>query len=228
MNQIALNLIAISIFAMTVTTILGPLIHVSPAVPAIAMFAVLGVATLDSFTWQGRGGTILLDWLASFSPAHRARVARHEAGHFLVAQQLGIPVTSYTLTAWEAFRQGQVGQGGVQFDTQELDTQLQTGKLSVQLVDRYCAVWMAGGVAETLAYDSAEGGADDVQKLRMTLAQLRLPNAEIQQKERRASLQAKNLLQQNQDAYDALVTALEERKPIEECRQLLKENLVAN
>ena len=222
MNPIALNLIALSIFAMTVTTILGPLIHLSPAVPAIVTFTVLGIATLDSFTWQGRGGTIALDWLASFSPAHRARVARHEAGHFLVAQQLGIPVTSYTLSAWEAFRQGHPGQGGVQFDTQELDAQLQAGKLSVQLVDRYCAVWMAGGVAEMLAYDSVEGGADDLQKLRMTLAQLRLPDSEIQLKERWASLQAKNLLQQNQDAYEALVTAMETRQPIADCLQLLQ------
>ena len=227
MNPIALNLVALSVFAMTVTTILGPLVHLSPAVPAIATFTVLGVVTLDSFTWQGRGGTITLDWLASFSPAHRARVVRHEAGHFLVAQQLGIPVTRYPPSAWEAFRQGQSGLGGVQFDTQELDTQLQSGKLSVQLVDRYCAVWMAGGVAETLAYDSVEGGADDLQKLRMTLAQLRLPNSEIQQKERWALLQAKNLLQQNQDAYDALVAAMEARTSIGECRQLLQ-NLIVN
>ncbi len=226
MNPIALNLIALSIFAMTVTTILGPLIHLSPAVPAIATFTILGIVTLDSFTWQGRGGTIALDWLASFSPTHRARVVRHEAGHFLVAQQLGILVTGYTLSAWEAFRQGQPGLGGVQFDTQDLDTQLQSGKLSVQLVDRYCAVWMAGGVAETLAYDSVEGGADDLQKLRMTLAQLRLPTAEIQQKERWASLQAKNLLEQNQDAYSALVAAMEDRRPIEDCRQLLQETLI--
>ena len=228
MNPIALNLIALSIFAMTVTTILGPLIHLSPAVPAIATFTILGIVTLDSFTWQGRGGTIALDWLASFSPSHRARVARHEAGHFLVAQQLGIPVTGYTLSAWEALRQGQPGLGGVQFDTQELDTQLQTGKLSVQLIDRYCTVWMAGGVAETLAYDSVEGGGDDLQKLRMTLAQLRLPNAEIQQKERWAALQAKNLLQQNQDAYDALVIAMEARQPISDCHQLLQEHLTVN
>ena len=228
MNPIALNLIALSIFAMTVTTILGPLIHLSPAVPAIATFTILGIVTLDSFTWQGRGGTIALDWLASFSPSHRARVARHEAGHFLVAQQLGIPVTGYTLSAWEALRQGQPGLGGVQFDTQELDTQLQTGKLSVQLIDRYCTVWMAGGVAETLAYDSVEGGGDDLQKLRMTLAQLRLPNAEIQQKERWAALQAKNLLQQNQDAYDALVIAMEARQPIADCHQLLQEHLTVN
>lgn len=221
MNQTALNLIAISVFAMTVSTILGPLINLPPALPAIVTFTFLGIATLDSFTWQGRGGTIVLDWLASFSPAHRARVARHEAGHFLVAQQLGIPVTGYTLSAWEAFRQGQSGQGGVQFDTQELEEQLQQGKLSAQLVDRYCTVWMAGGVAETLAYNTVEGGGDDLQKLRTTLAQLRLPDSQIQQKERWAALQAKNLLQQNQEAYEALVTAMEERRSVEECAQLI-------
>lgn len=227
MNQTALNLIAISIFTMVLSTLLGPLINLPPALPAIATFTLLGIATLDSFTWQGRGGTIVLDWLASFSPAHRARVARHEAGHFLVAQQLGIPVTGYTLSAWEAFRQGQAGQGGVQFDTQELEEQLQQGKLSAQLVDRYCIVWMAGGVAETLAYNTIEGGGDDLQKLRTTLAQLRLPDSQIQQKERWAALQAKTLLQKNQEAYGALVAAMEERRSVEECTRLISAKIEA-
>ncbi len=93
-------------------------------------------------------------------------MVRHEGGHFLVAYLLEIPITGYTLSPWEAFQQGQPGVGGVSICDAELASQIEVGKLSAQLFDRYCAVWMAGGVAETLVYSNAEGGADDLQKLR--------------------------------------------------------------
>lgn len=217
MNQAAFNLVAIGIFAMTLSTLLGPLLHIPPAVPAIATFSILGFATLDSFQWQGKFGSIALDWFASFSSEHRDRVIRHEAGHFLTAQQLEIPVVSYTLNAWEAFRQGRSGQGGVQFDTQELEAELDQGKLSAQLVERYCTVWMAGIAAEQLAYGNSEGGADDRQKFRTTLVKLGIPASELPQRERLSILRAKELLQNQQSAYDALITSLRERQSIEQC-----------
>ncbi|MBD2021346.1 ATP-dependent Zn protease, partial [Leptolyngbya sp. FACHB-36] len=79
MSQLSLNLVAISIFVVTMTTLLGPLVHLSPVVPTIAVASALGLATLDTLSWQGRGATLLLDWLARFSPEHRDRVVRHEA-----------------------------------------------------------------------------------------------------------------------------------------------------
>ncbi|MCY7391166.1 MAG: ATP-dependent Zn protease, partial [Leptolyngbyaceae cyanobacterium CAN_BIN12] len=100
MSQLSLNLVAISIFVITMSALLGPLVQLSPVVPAIATASVLGLAALDTLSWQGRGSTLMLDWLAGFSAEHRARIIRHEAGHFLVARQLDIPVTDYTLSAW--------------------------------------------------------------------------------------------------------------------------------
>lgn len=217
MNQTSLNLVAITIFTLVMSSLLGPLVHLSPAVPAIAVASILGLATLDTLSWQGQGSTLLLDWLASFSAEHRARVVRHEAGHFLVAHLLGIPITGYTLSAWEAFRQGQPGLGGVSFDCQELDTELAQGTLSARLVDRFGTVWMAGTAAETLVYGDAQGGSDDRQKFRTLWAQLQRPNAEGQLKERLAALQAKTLLQSNWTAYEALVTEMEQQAPIEAC-----------
>ncbi len=158
MGQLSLNLVAISVFMMTMSVLLGPLLNLSPAVPAIATVTVLGVATLDTLNWQGKGGTLLLDWIARFSPEYRSRIVRHEAGHFLVAHHLGLPVTGYTLSAWEAFRQGQSGQGGVQVDAQGLESELQQGKNPFPIVDRYCTVWMAGAAAEQLVYGAIQGG----------------------------------------------------------------------
>jgi hypothetical protein len=222
MSPIAFNLAAVSVFVMTLSVLLGPLLNIPAAVPAIAVFGVLGLATLDSFGWQGQGGTIALDWLARFSPTHRERVIRHEAGHFLVAQQLGIPVTGYTLSAWEAWRHGQPGLGGVQFDVQELEQQLAVGQLAVPLVDRFCTIWMAGGVAESLAYGDMQGGVDDRQKLRLVLTQLQLSPDEIQQKERLAAIRAKDVLNQQSTALEALVVALAQRQPVEVCYQAIQ------
>ena len=223
MSKTALNLIAISVFAMTLSTLLGPLFNLSPAVPAIATFTLLGIATLDNFTWQGQGGTLFLDWLASFSPQHRDRVIRHEAGHFLVAYLLNIPVTGYALSAWEAFLQGQRAQGGVQFDDAQLASELQQGVLSAHLLNRYGTVWMAGAVAETLVYGDAEGGAEDREKLQIVLTQLGRSAVKDQQ-ERAFALQARTLLQAHWSAYEALVTALEQRADVPSCYRTIEQH----
>lgn len=221
MSQTALNLVAISIFLMTLSALLGPLLNISPTLPAIATFTILGIATLDSFSLQGKGGSILLDWLASFKSEHRDRIIHHEAGHFLVAHLLGIPVTGYTLSAWEAWKQGQPGQGGVSFDDGELASQLEVGKISAQILDRYCTVWMAGIAAENLVFQNAEGGSDDRRKLAEVLINLGFSVSNCQQKQRFHALQAKTLLQENWSSYEALVQAMRERASVADCQSLI-------
>jgi hypothetical protein len=221
MSQLSLNLVAIAIFLMTMTSLLSPLVHLSAAWPAIATFSLLGIATLDTFSFQGQGSNLLLDWLAGFSVEHRQRVARHEAGHFLVAQLMDIPVTGYALTAWTAMRQGHPGYGGVRFDSQELDAELAQGTLSGQLLDRYCTIWMAGIAAEAIAYDTVAGGGDDRQKLRGVLTQLNLPPQAAQLKERLAIIRAKDLLKTHGEALEALTTALSQRSSVAECQAMI-------
>lgn len=224
MSQTTLNLIAIIIFSLVMSSLLGPLLHLSPVVPAVAAFGILSFATLDTLSWQGRAGSLIVDWFNQFSPDHRLRVIRHEAGHFLTAHLLDIPVTGYTLSAWESFRQGQPGLGGVSFGSQELDTAIVGGEIPAQLLDRYCTVLMAGIAAETLIYDQPEGGGDDRHKLRLLWSQLRRSAMEGEQKERWAILQAKTLIQANWDAYEGLVAAMEQRASIETCCQQIELN----
>lgn len=224
MRQTTLNLIAIGVFATTLLSLLGPLIQLSPTIPATTTAVLLGFFAIDRFLWQGTGGTLIVDWFARLSPNHRDRVIHHEAGHFLIAYLLNIPVTGYALSAWDAFKQGQPGQGGVTFGTQELDAELAKGTLSAQLLERYCTVWMAGGVAETIVYGNAEGGADDLQKFRMIWAQLNRPDREGQEKERWSVLKARNLLQQHWDAYEALVEALKQQADVDECCRVIEQH----
>lgn len=212
MGQVALNLAAVLVFVLTLSILLGPLLSISPTIPAVATLGVLGFVTLDSLGLQGKGVTLLLDGFAQRSPLYRERILRHEAGHFLVAHLLGIPVTGYTLSAWEALRQGHPGQGGVMFDGSQL-----TLPLPAQLLDRYCTVWMAGGVAESLTYDRVEGGSDDLQKLRSVLTQ----RQDWRQQERSSVLQARALLQKHWSTYEVLVEAMKRRASVGECVQAI-------
>src|SRR4028119_2176612 len=221
MQQTALNLIAIGVFGMTLSVLLGPIFNISPAIPAVTTLGVLSLATLDSFRFQGKGVNILLDGLAGASSKHRDRIVRHEAGHFLVAYFLGIPITGYTLTAWEALKQGQPGLGGVIFDSQNLSPDAFKIREMRLTLERFCTVWMAGIAAENLVYGSAEGGIEDRQKLREALTSVGLVNSEFQLKERWATRQAQTIIEEHWASYEALVVAMQQRASVTECCQVI-------
>lgn len=215
MPQTALNLIAIGIFTMTLSTLLSPILNISPVIPAAATFGILGLATVDTLSWNSRGVSLLLDLFASAE--QRQRIINHEAGHFLTAYFLGIPITGYTLTAWEVIKQGQLGRGGVSFNTEALTVKpfnLEEMRLTL---DRFCTVWMAGIAAEKIIYGDARGGAEDREQLKTALMLAGLPEAVFAQKERWARLQATNLLERHQKSYQALVEAMSNRASIEDC-----------
>jgi hypothetical protein len=224
MEQTALNLIAITVFSITLSVFVTPLLSISPFVPALATLSLLGLVTVDTLTFNNRGVTLLLDAL---SPSkHRQRVIHHEAGHFLTAYILGIPIASYSLTAWEAFRQGQEGVGGVQFDLADLEQKVKNFTDFPAFLERISTVWMAGIAAETLVYGKAEGGESDRFYLQSALKLAGVPENNYAQKERWSLLQAKTLLEKQQTAYQALVIAMEKRTSVEECCRVISESLV--
>jgi hypothetical protein len=155
-----------------------------PNYPSFNYGGVFGYRYLGNFSFQGKGGMTVLDWLARFSPENPDRILHHEAGHFLVAQLLGIPVTGYTLSAWEPWKLGQPGQGGVTLEDSEIAKQLEKGKTGVSMVERYCNIWMAGIAAENLVFKSAEGGGDDKAKLNQFLQALGFEEKIFEQKQR--------------------------------------------
>ncbi|MEL6495094.1 MAG: ATP-dependent Zn protease [Cyanobacteria bacterium J06623_7] len=226
MSQIALNLIAIGVFLMTMTSLLGPIFHIPPVVPAAVTFGILALATADTLSWNSRGVSLLLDLFAS--KEQRQRIINHEAGHFLTAYFLGIPITGYTLTAWEVLRQGQFGRGGVSFDTASLMAkpfELERMRLTLE---RFCTVWMAGIAAEKIVYGDSQGGAEDRQQLRQALKMAGLPEVGFPQKERWAQLQANNLLTRHQESYEALVEAMTARASVEECYTVIQQHCAAD
>ena len=226
MPQTALNLVAIGVFLMTMTSLLGPIFHIPPVVPAALTFGILSLATADTLSWNSRGVSLLLDLFAS--KEQRQRIIKHEAGHFLTAYFLGIPVTGYTLTAWEVLKQGQLGRGGVVFNTEAIVAQpFEFEKMRLTL-ERFCTVWMAGVAAEKIFYGDAQGGAEDRQQLRQALMMAGLPEVGFSQKERWAQLQATNLLTRHQQSYEALVEAMNQRASVEECYVVIQQHCDAD
>ncbi len=226
MPQTALNLVAIGIFLMTMTCLLGPIFQISPFVPAALTFGILSLATADTLSWNSRGVSLLLDLFASVE--QRQRIINHEAGHFLTAYFLGIPIKGYTLTAWEVLKQGQLGRGGVSFNTESLTAKpFELEKMRLTL-ERFCTVWMAGIAAEKMVYGDSQGGAEDLLQLKQALMMAGLPEIGYSQKERWAQLQATNLLTRHQQSYEALVEAMKTRATVEECYAVIQQHCITD
>jgi hypothetical protein len=225
MSQTTLNIVAIAIFLLTLSIVIGPIVHLSEYVPALAIVGLFAAFTTDRFGFDGKGGLLLVDWFAQRSAEHRERVLHHEAAHFLVAHLAEINVTGYSLTAWDAMRDGQTGLGGVRFDDQTLKAQLAAGQLTGTTIDRYCQVWMAGSAAEKLKFGSIEGGIDDVGKLRSLLRELKVSEPELAQKERLAASLATQTLKRNDAAYQALITAMRDRAELADCIAAIQTHL---
>ena len=208
MSQVALNTVALFIFSITCLILFGPLLNIPPGVPVVLVLAGLSIGTLDTYALQGRGATLFLDWFAQRSPDYRNRIVHHEAGHFLIAHLLGIPIKGYTLSAIEALREGYAGIGGVQFDLVNLSAD------DLEQVKNYCTISMAGRAAEKLMFESIQGGGDDLTWLKKQTKRLNLnPNLYEQD----ASLKANRLLKENWEAYERLVDSMNNRESVEQC-----------
>ncbi|MCG9893807.1 MAG: ATP-dependent Zn protease [Thermosynechococcaceae cyanobacterium MS004] len=224
MNPLTLNAIALSIFGMTLSVLLSPFLPISPWLPAGLTFAILSAATFDSFRFQSFGLTLVLDTIAQQFPGYRKRVLHHEAGHFLAAYLLGLPIQSYALSLREALNQGQPNQGqpnqGQPIQAGIILKQPEQIQPWIQEnIKALCTVWAAGGAAEKLKHGSIQGNEDDMQQLRSTLKALGLS---VSLYERQAHSDAQQLFERHRDSYEALVLLMAERRSVAECCAVLK------
>lgn len=207
MTERQVNLIAITLFTFTFGALLTPLIPGATGFLAGGVLLLLGLATADAWAWQSQGLTLLLGWW----PTPDERVVYHEAGHFLVAHLLGIPISDYTLSAWSSWRRGYPpSEAGVRF-----------GAIPPALLPRCPVLWLAGIAAEELVYGQAQGGATDWQQASLLLTAF--PPAERAWRLRAAQREARQLLQQHWPAYLALVTAMRQKQSVADCLKRLNE-----
>ena len=223
------NGIAIAVFGVTLLALVGPALSIPEVVPFGIAAGGLGVAAVDRIIWQGRLAQLLSAQLAWRSPQHRRRVLLHEAGHLVAACALEIPILGCVLDPWQAFRQGYPGYGGVQLDNAQWQQYLQQGKVSRSEVERYCIVWMAGGVAERAELDSVAGDRDDRLQVRQLVSLLRRGGQSLDPgyMERWARIGATALLERQADAYRVAVDCLERNLPLNDSLAEIRAALVA-
>eukprot|EP00271_Cylindrocystis_brebissonii_P001445 TRINITY_DN11707_c0_g1_i2.p1 TRINITY_DN11707_c0_g1~~TRINITY_DN11707_c0_g1_i2.p1 ORF type:complete len:386 (+),score=50.33 TRINITY_DN11707_c0_g1_i2:406-1563(+) len=142
--------------------------------------AFLFIGTADQVANGGGGEALILDTLGNvLSSRYRARVARHEAGHFLIAYLVGILPRAYSLSSWQRVlasvqpaAPGEVAglqaqqQAGTQFVDVEFQKEVRDGQLSSGTLDRFTCVALAGVASEYLKFGMAEGGLADIQMVR--------------------------------------------------------------
>lgn len=164
-------------------------------------------------------GAVLETILKTLYPQYAQKVLKHEAGHFLCAYLLGLPVEGCVLSAWAALEdsrfQNQVTAGTSFFDPELSSDILDKNRVSKRSIDRYSIVVMAGIAAEAMNWDQAEGGAGDEMALAAFLAQMTGgPNKgwdyeRIRNQARWGASQAVLLLRHYKVCYEALVDSLE-------------------
>lgn len=223
-EEVGLNLLAIIVFVITILTLVGPVFHIPATIPAAITFLLLGLVTVDTLAWKNRGTNLLLNSLAF--PQQKERIIYHEAGHFLAAYLYQIPISAYTLSPWEALKNGQQGAAGVVFDFRPfLDkTKYDLRDLIVQ-IERISVVLMAGIAAEDVVYNNNFGGEDDLRQMVSIYQNLGLEINQFKLKQRMALLKAKNLIKEHFSAYLALVDAMKKRLPVAECQEIIRQNL---
>ena len=137
------------------------------------VLATIVSAIADKLTTNG---AILETILKTLYPQYGEKVLKHEAGHFLCAYLLGLPVEGCVLSAWAALEdsrfQNQVTAGTSFFDPELSSDILNKSRVSKRSIDRYSIVVMAGIAAEAMNWDQAEGGAGDEMALAAFLAQM--------------------------------------------------------
>jgi len=227
MNVTATDLLAIAIFTITMMSLVGTMVGLSPVIPSAIAVVLLSAWGIDIGFCQGKFGAYFQAWLRARSPQYRERVSYHEAGHFLAAYVLGFQIVNYAIAGIVGQSLGEVLadesfagiEGGVEI---EQENPLNSINNSSNLLDRYCTVYMAGLAAEQLMCEGeTEGGLDDKQRLRQAISHMQNPITQ----ERWALLNARNLLSDRRSVLIALAEKMLNSASVEDCCQTIDQVL---
>ena len=132
----------------------GPAIGISPAWIVILVGGGLVALSVDSATWQGMGGHVLAEALPG-GEARLRRIAVHEAGHLLIAEDEQLPVQRVMVGTLACLQAGLRSSGATEFTVPD------SVRMPLEDLRRWSRVLQAGIAAETVVYGIARGGADD-------------------------------------------------------------------
>ena len=132
----------------------GPAIGISPAWIVILVGGGLVALSVDAATWQGMGGHVLAEALPG-GEARLRRIAVHEAGHPLIAEDEQLPVQRVMVGTLACLQAGLRSSGATEFTVPD------SVRMPLEDLRRWSRVLQAGIAAETVVYGIARGGADD-------------------------------------------------------------------
>ena len=186
--------------------VFGPLLGLSPAWIALGLGAGLLGLTLDAYQWQGLGGHLLAETLPGGLSRLR-RIAIHEAGHALVAEQEGLPVKQVLVGSLACLRAGIGASGSTEFEPPR------HAKLPPEDLRRWSRVLQAGMLAERLLYEQARGGADDRALLGRLWGLSGFDVETAQREQRRARREVEQLLRARRSELEARAELLLQAAP---------------
>ena len=144
----------VAVAAVTGLGAFGPAIGISPAWIVILVGGGLVALSVDAATWQGMGGHVLAEALPG-GEARLRRIAVHEAGHLLIAEDEQLPVQRVMVGTLACLQAGLRSSGATEFTVPD------SVRMPLEDLRRWSRVLQAGIAAETVVYGIARGGADD-------------------------------------------------------------------
>jgi len=159
---------------------------------------------------------VAIDRFSRVNPEYRRRIARHEAGHFLVGYALGVPVGSYDLG---------IDSSHVNFLEAKLERKIFEGdKLTPDEVLPLAVVSMSGVAAEAVEFDEVMGQTADLYDLQRILNRVnpKLSDAQQQQTTRWAVYQAASILKTHRAAWDVLTEKMQQGATVVDCLKAIE------
>lgn len=98
----------------------------------------------------------IIDKFSQVFPDYRSRVVAHEAGHFLAAYLLGIPIAGYSV---------EIGKEHTDLVDAKLQARLFERTLGDEELDQLAVVAMAGLAAEGMKHEDVQGQSADLMLL---------------------------------------------------------------
>ncbi|KAK9732627.1 hypothetical protein RND81_04G011300 [Saponaria officinalis] len=181
--------------------------------------------TLDLVSFGGGIGSLVLDTIGhTVSQKYHNRVVQHEAGHFLIAYLLGILPRGYTLSSLEAFsKEGSLNvQAGTTFVDFEFLEEVNSGKVTATMLNRFSCIALAGVATEYLLYGQAEGGLTDINKLDELLRSLGFTQKKADSQVRWAVLNTVILLRRHQKARAELADGMSRGMSVGSCIDIIE------
>ncbi|KAM3212553.1 hypothetical protein ACQJBY_065548 [Aegilops geniculata] len=178
--------------------------------------------------YNGGARNLVLDTIAhGLSEKYHNRVIEHEAGHFLIAYLLGVLPKEYTITCLDTLmKQGSLNvQAGTAFVDFEFVEEINTGKLSAKMLNKFSCIALAGVATEYLLYGYAEGGLDDVNKLDGLFKSLGFTQNKADSQVRWAVLNIVLILRRHEKARSKLKEAMSSGRSVGSCIEVIEENI---